>query len=192
MTLSGQPTSPAPPADAALEAQLMQAAQTDAAQFAPLYERYFDRVYAYCLRRSASTQEAEDLCSQVFTKALTGLHSYRGGMVAAWLFRIAHNVVVNHYRDRTMTVALDEFEPTDDGLFDQAERAEDRRILGALVADLPSEQRDLLALTVDAGLTSQAAGDILGKSAVAVRVQLHRLLRQLRERYVQITGERPS
>jgi RNA polymerase sigma-70 factor (ECF subfamily) len=183
--------SAAPPNDADYEAELMQAAQIDPAQFAPLYERYFDRVYAYCLRRSANAQEAEDLCSQVFAKALTGLPSYRGGMVAAWLFRIAHNVVVNHYRGRTMTVTLDEAEPADDGLFDHAERADDRRILGALVADLPSEQRNLLALTVDAGLTSQAAGDILGKSAGAVRVQLHRLLRQLRERYVSMTGERP-
>src|SRR5690242_143201 len=86
----------AAPAAADDEARILQRAQQHPAAFAPLYERYFARIYAYCLRRASSPQEAEDLCSQVFTRALTGLHTYRGGSVPAWLFRIAHNVVANH------------------------------------------------------------------------------------------------
>src|SRR5690349_22722029 len=88
----------------------MQLAQHDRLLFAPIYEQYFDRVYAYCLRRTNSAQEAEDLCSQVFSRALGGLESYRGGVVAAWLFQIAHNSVIKHYRARRVVTALDEIE----------------------------------------------------------------------------------
>ena len=116
----------------------MQMAQRDPALFAPLYERYFQRVYAYCLRRvgntrAGSAQEAEDLCSQVFTRALAGLKSYRGGIVAAWLFQIAHNVLANHYRGQQIALPLDELDFADEraaGMFDDLDDADDRRILG--------------------------------------------------------------
>lgn len=175
-----------PPDD---EVQLMALARATPEAFAPLYERYFPRVYAYCLRRVDDPQEAEDLCSQVFARALTGLHDYRGGMVSAWLFRIAHNVVVNHYRGRRETVALGTYDAADERAADDFAQAEDSHLLQELVAALPDDQRDLLALTVDAGLTSEEAGAALGKSAGAVRVQLHRIVKHLRQRYELLTGE---
>jgi RNA polymerase sigma-70 factor (ECF subfamily) len=171
------------------EARLMSLARATPEAFAPLYERYFPRVYAYCLRRVNEPQEAEDLCSQVFTQALAGLHSYRGGMVSAWLFRIAHNVVVNHYRARRVVIPLDTFEAADDKAGAHLEQIESSRFIDALLASLPDDQRDLLALTVDAGLTSEEAGAALGKSAGAVRVQLHRIMKHLRHRYELLTGE---
>lgn len=164
----------------------MQKARHNPTAFAPLYERYFDRVYAYCWRRTSNAQEAEDLCSQIFTQALTGLPSYRGGLVAAWLFQIAHNVVVNHYRRRKPMAALDDFDFADEASADAFERAEagNERLLQDLIDDLPDEQRNLLSLTLDAGLTSKEIGAALGKSPVAVRVQVHRILKKLRERYL--------
>lgn len=172
------------------ERRIMQMAQRDPALFAPLYERYFDRVYAYCLRRAENAQEAEDLCSQVFTRALQGLPNYRGGMVAAWLFQIAHNVVISHYRRRQPTFSLDEFDVPDDATVDQIERAETEQIMHELVEALTDEQRHLLNLTLDAGLTSVEIGAALGKSPVSVRVQLHRIMQKLRQRYVQMTEAR--
>src|SRR5258708_4377090 len=79
--------------------QNMAQARQDVAAFAPLYERYFHRIYAYCRRRVDSPSDAEDLTSLVFTRALVAVRDYRGGSVAAWLFRIAHNTVANHLRD---------------------------------------------------------------------------------------------
>jgi RNA polymerase sigma-70 factor (ECF subfamily) len=172
------------------EVRLMRQAQNNPVLFAPLYERYVDRVYAYCRRRAANTQDAEDLCSMVFARALAGLHTYEGGHVAAWLFRIAHNVLVNHYRAKRLIVPLeDDFTAFDDESLDNVERAEDGRILAELIAHLPHDQRNLLSLSVDAGLNSQQIGELLGKNAGAVRVQLHRLFKSLRER---LLGERTS
>jgi len=86
--------------DAGDEAAILARARADPAQFAPLYARYFPRVYRYCLRRVGDPTEAEDLTSAIFTGALAGLGGYRGGSFAAWLFQIAHHAVVSQRRTR--------------------------------------------------------------------------------------------
>lgn len=176
------------------EVQLMLMARDNPALFEPLYEAYFDRIYAYCRRRSHSTQDAEDLCSQVFTRAITGLHTYRGGMVAAWLFQIAHNVVVRHYQQQSRAYqhdqpGLDDIDIADDSaaFWEQIEMDDDARILEQALTELPDEHRDLLAMSLDGGLNSNEIGAILGKSPSAVRVQIHRIIKGLRERYITIT-----
>ncbi len=175
------------------EIRIMRLARHDRLLFAPIYEQYFERVYAYCLRRTNSVQEAEDLCSLVFSQALGGLESYRGGMVAAWLFQIAHNTVIKHYRSRRVVTALDDIEELEaESDLERVDDLELWRTLSGLVATLPDDQRELLALMLDAELSSQEVGEIVGKSAGAVRVQFHRLLKQLRERYAQISGEQPA
>ncbi len=171
------------------EAALMLAAQRDAAAFAPLYERYFTRIYRYCLRRVGGMQEAEDLTSQVFIRALRGLEGYRGGLVAAWLFRIAHNVVANHLRGLRPQVSIEAGEldfaadyPEPLKALLDAERA---ALLRELVGRLSEYQQDLLALKLSGELTSQEIGEALGKSAGAVRVDLHRAINQLRALFLE-------
>lgn len=176
------------------EIQMMWLAQRNPALFAPIYEHYFDRVYHYCLRRSDNPQEAEDLCSQIFTYALDGLKTYRGGMVSAWLFQIAHNVLARHYqhqhRERLNRDNHEEFDISDEtddpsGTFEKIQVGE---IITHLVKSLPDDQRNLLSLALDAGLNSQEIGTLLGKNATAVRVQLHRIIRGLREQVQKLTG----
>ncbi len=182
--LTDDPVTTGPDAQAELERRLMALAQADPAGFAPLYQRYFARIYAYCRRRADSAQEAEDLASQVFVQALHGLAGYRGGSVAAWLFRIAHNVALNQRRARRAEVSLDAHDfdledehPTPSESLDDAEA---RAAVRALVATLPDAQQNLLALKLVAGLTSEEIGAVLGKSPGAVRVELHRVIQRLR------------
>lgn len=173
------------------EAALVQLARYNPELFAPLYERYFDRVYAYCLRRTANAQEAEDLCSQIFTKALTGLDTFRDGAFAPWLFGIARNTLIDHYRRQKIQLSLDDAERySDEALEIDEEAPDDARIVAALLAELNDEQRDLIAMSVEAELTSDEIGQMVGKSAGAVRVQLHRTFKQLRKHYQKLTGER--
>lgn len=180
------------------ERQLMEQARAELSAFSPLYEAYCRRIYAYCLRRTGQPEEAEDLTSLVFTRALTGLNGYRGGSVAAWLFQIAHNAVANHLRDRSAKVSFETLTgPLAPLLPDEAGekpleiflKKEQQARLYALLAQLGDEQRELLALSVAGELTARETGQILGKSEGAVRMQLRRLLRQLRLRYAQSEGE---
>jgi RNA polymerase sigma-70 factor (ECF subfamily) len=167
----------------------MQAAQTDPAAFAPVYQAYFERVYAYCRRRVDSTTEAEDLTSIVFIKALRGLRSYRGGNVGAWLFRIAHNELANHWRGQRTVVSLDvvdmDIASSDASPPEVVARREERDTLQHAISLLPAAQRELLALKLDGQLTSEQIGAVVGKSAGAVRVEIHRTLKQLRVLYLQ-------
>ncbi len=171
------------------EARTLERAREDPTAFAPLYERYFPRIYAYCLRRTGTAEGAEDLTSFVFTRALTGLGSYRGGSVAAWLFRIARNAVANHRRDSrpqvplaSATIAPQPSESGDQPL-DRLVRAEERERVARLIAALPERERELLALKVAGGLSAKEIGAVLGKSEGAVRVALHRVIQGLRVAY---------
>jgi RNA polymerase sigma-70 factor (ECF subfamily) len=174
---------------AAEQAQLI-AAQRDLQHFAPLYERYFPRIYAYCLRRVEHTHEAEDLASQIFTQAMSNLDQYRGGVFAAWLFRIAHNTVLNHKR-RQQPLSLDALPELPIDWEDPAEaliKTEAHERLRQLVLRLPSDQQDLLLLKVVGGLTAEEIGAVVGKSAGATRVALHRIIRQLQQMYEEPEG----
>ena len=83
--------------DAPDERLLIEAAQRDMTRFADLYELYFDRVYAYVIRRVLDRSDAEDLTSEVFHNALANLgrFEWRGAPFASWLFRIAANAIAD-------------------------------------------------------------------------------------------------
>lgn len=86
------------------DVSLVRRARSDREAFAAIYDRYFARVYWYCYGRLRSPQAAEDATSIVFTKVLSAMPHYREQDSAlafrAWLFRIAHNVIVDELRAR--------------------------------------------------------------------------------------------
>ena len=92
------------------DAELVALAQTDREAFGALYDRYVDRIYAYCYRRLQTRSTAEDATSMTFLKALGALPSYRPetpSTFRAWLFTIAHRVTVDAYRSTRPMVSLD-------------------------------------------------------------------------------------
>lgn len=166
------------------EVRIMQAARADINRFAPLYDRYAPRIYAYCLRRVRNHDEAEDLTSLIFTQVLNALPGYRGGAVVTWMFRIAHNTVMSHFRASRVQVSIEDIEnvlETDDpDLIERIARDETQQAVAAFLATLADDQRELIALKITAGLTSEQVGEIMGKSAGAVRVEFHRIIKRLR------------
>ncbi len=82
------------------ERLLIEAAQSDPRRFAELYERHFERVYAFVARRARGRAEAEDLTAEVFHHALAhlGRFEWRGVPFVAWLLRIARNAVADRWQ----------------------------------------------------------------------------------------------
>jgi RNA polymerase sigma-70 factor, ECF subfamily len=176
------------------ETSILEKARLNPMDFAPIYERYFLRIYRYCLRRTGQAEEAEDLTSLIFTRALHGLNTYHGGTVAAWLFQIARNATINHLQKKgrhSLPLTEETGLPGQSGE-DTLERLinlESQQHLARLVATLPEDQRDLLDLRFAGSLSAKEIGTILGKSEGAVRVGLHRIIQRLRTSYQQSIQE---
>jgi len=176
------------------DAELVIAARTNPRAFVPLYERYLGPVYRYCYVRLDSREATEDATSDVFLKALAGLPSLRDQTFAAWLFQIAHNVVVDIYRRRRpvhpLETAEDQNDPTQTPEADVEARAEHEALYAAL-AQLSDEQRAAVELKL-AGWSGEQIAAALGKSQAAVKMHRYRALDRLRTLLTQAeegTGE---
>ncbi len=152
-----------------------------------LYDEFFNRVYRYIRLRVGDRAEAEDLTEQVFLKALQSVSSYRwrGRPFSAWLFRIAHNQVVDHVRKtrHRRTVPLDESLPATSAA-DPVLLAEQRSILGQLaqsVGQLTGAQRAVIELRFAGELSTAETAQVLGKSPGAVKALQHSALVALRK-----------
>ncbi|MCC6790743.1 MAG: sigma-70 family RNA polymerase sigma factor, partial [Thermomicrobiales bacterium] len=122
-------------------------AKQERAAFAPLYMRYFDRIYAYCYRRLENPDDAADATSVVFSRALAALGSCKSDSFRSWLFSIAHNVLADAYRARRPVRPLDDaLEVPDRGQSPEeaAITMEARATVNTLLAALPTDQRNVL------------------------------------------------
>lgn len=159
----------------------------DGQAFLALYDRYVASVERYIAARTDSSY-VEDLVSTTFTRAFASFHTYqaRRGSFAAWLFTIAHNAVVDHYRERAHVVSLEPSwsmatpEPGPEAL---ALTSEERQQMRAALADLTEDQRDALALRYAADLPFAAVARALGKTEPAAKMLVQRGLGALRRQF---------
>jgi RNA polymerase sigma-70 factor, ECF subfamily len=163
---------------------LARAAQVDPEAFGVLYDRYVDRIYAYCSRRLQTRTRAEDATSQVFLRAFAGLPGYQVGRTTfrSWLFAIAYRVVIDCYRAARSELSLEDaglLRTPGPGPEERALANEADRDLYALIGQLPAEQEQLIQLRLS-GLTDHEIADVLGKSHGAVRTAQHRAIQRLK------------
>jgi RNA polymerase sigma-70 factor (ECF subfamily) len=167
------------------EQQLVQRAQAGEAEaFTELYRRHSPAVYRYCLFRVRDAVAAEDLVSEVFLRAVEGLPRYvdRGAPLAAWLFRIAHDRVVDHHRraaNRPAEALSDHLPDRQPGTEAQAiDRLEANR-LTELLAQLTEEQQMVVQLRFIEGYSIEEAARLMEKTTGAIKALQHRALRQM-------------
>jgi RNA polymerase sigma-70 factor (ECF subfamily) len=172
-----------PPGIGDPDALLVSRVQQDPAAFAELYRRYLNPIYAYCWRRLDSREAAEDATSQVFLKALGALPRYRGDHTfRSWLFTIAHNVVVDHYRaqrpDRPLTEAI---HVTDHQKSPEeiAVLSADAAAMRAMPTSLTPDQARVIELRL-AGLSEVEIAQVLNRRPGSVRATQFRALGRLR------------
>jgi RNA polymerase sigma-70 factor (ECF subfamily) len=172
------------------ERLLIEAAQRDPSCFADLYEDYFEIVYAYVARRVRSRDEAEELTSEVFHKALASLPRFRwtGAPFAAWLFRIASNMIA----DRAKRAARD---GNTSGYRSRAAAVEDRARqhtsleaverharLFRVVSELAEDQRRVVLMRFAEEKSIREIANELERSEGAVKQLQFRALENLRRR----------
>jgi RNA polymerase sigma-70 factor (ECF subfamily) len=173
------------------EAELIAlACQGNAEAFGALYEHYIDQIYNYIYFRTSNGKDAEDICSRVFLRALNHIERYedRGYPFSAWLYRIAHNLVVNWYRDseRVEEISLlDQYPPptVDGSVEERIEKTDEKEQLLKVINSLPEDRKELLILKHVEGLTNFEIGQIMDRTEGAIKALYHRTLESLRDDY---------
>jgi RNA polymerase sigma-70 factor (ECF subfamily) len=157
-----------------------------------LYERYFDRIYKYVYLKLGDPTEAEDVCEQVFLKMIEsiGTFQWQGSTFASWLYRIAHNQVVDTLRrhSRRPQVPL---EPVGDTLPSErddphhlAEQSDFRDHVREAISGLTDLQAQVIALKFGAGLSNAEVAAILDRSEGAIKALQYSALQNLQKRLV--------
>jgi RNA polymerase sigma-70 factor (ECF subfamily) len=170
------------------ELLLIEAARKDPARFGDLYERYFDRVYAYVARRVGNRDAAQDLTADVFHRALANIGKYesRGAPFGAWLFRIAANAIADKWKHAAKESGVPSetraaTEEIDAGKSD-FDAAEHRAQLFQSVRTLPTEQRRVIQMRFAEEKSIRDIAHALKKSEGAIKQLQFRALQSLRNR----------
>lgn len=166
---------------------LTRAVEGDSEAFSLLYERYVGRIYNYIYYRTGNPVDAEDLTARVFYRALGHISRYRnkGVPFSAWLYRIAHNLVANWYRDnsRRQEVPLEgyvETQPAHDHPESSLVANQEREWLLRIIRKQPPERQQLLILKFVEHLSNAEVAIIMGRSEGAIKSLYHRTLLSLR------------
>ena len=164
-----------------------QAVRGDQQAFSRLYEAHFDRIYRYVYLKIGDREEAEDLTQQVFLNALRSIRSfkYKGAPFTAWLFRIAHNQIVDYLRKKTKRPAAVEI---DDRVPSDAKDPEDiveMRLsveqLSKATLRLTDAQREVISLRFAGGLSIEEVARAMGKNPGAIKALQHAAVVSLRK-----------
>ncbi len=163
-----------------------QAIDGDADAFGVLYTQHLDAIYRYVFFRVADVHLAEDLTEEVFVRAWTALPKYepQGHRFTSWLYRIARNLIVDHYRKQSSPSIVDDLgmENLPDPQSrpeDQVADQEDLASLTRAVQQLGDDEQNVIVLRFVEGLSHREVAEVIGKSEGASRVIQHRALEAL-------------
>jgi RNA polymerase sigma-70 factor (ECF subfamily) len=177
------------------ERQLVLKAQDgDAEAFGRIYDGYVERIYRFVFFRVDDQQTAEDLTSQVFLKAWSNLDRFEFTRTPyiAWLYTIAHNTVIDHYRTRKVTTALEDVQlsqPDDaEAVENQIDLTVEMKMIKVAMQSLTEDQQQVLHLRFIEGMSNTEIAQQLGKREGAIRALqmrgLQALAKQLAEKMV--------
>lgn len=181
-----------------LETWALSAAKGDERAFIDLYDYFFDRIWRYVSFR-VETEEVEDLVSEVFYKCVRSLKQYKPQKKAtfsSWLFRIAHNQVVDYYRKQKELMGTDLEEEFFLRLKDEKQPSPDQKVLKneeamlihKLLKKLKPNHREILELKYLEEFTNTEIASITGKTEGNVRIIQLRALREMRKLLDEETG----
>ena len=165
------------------EKKIINAARKDPRLFGELYKRYVERIYRYLFSRIGNVHDAEDATAQTFMAAFESFDRFRqDGHLASWLFTIARNKAMDHFRRQKSTPIIDENndipdekEPLNDVIL-----SEQTAVLSELIRSLPLDDRELLRLRFLAEMSFSEIAHLLHRKEEAVKKSIYRLLARLK------------
>ncbi len=164
---------------------IAQAKRGDQAAYGVLYERYVDPIFRYVRSRVGDDHIAEDLTEAVFLRSFESLGSYRdkGFRYSSFLYQVARNLLVDHYRNEEDLLSLENAEPASHetrGTDEEIILREQAASLQRAMERLPEEYQEIIRLRVLMELPTAEAATWMKRSEGATRVLLHRALKALK------------
>lgn len=174
--------------DCTEEELLAGAINLDEAALSELYDRYELKIYSYIYRRTSDQALSEDLTAQVFLKMLEAIRNERAwhSSFSGWLYRIAHNLVIDYYRsrDRQKQISLDEAPFMPDAQQNPVRAAEIQltaEYLRSAINRLTEEQAQVISLRFLEGYSFAEIAAMMDKTEGAVKALQHRAVSTLRQ-----------
>jgi RNA polymerase sigma-70 factor (ECF subfamily) len=164
------------------ELKIIRAAKQDSKAFGDLYKLYVEQVFRYLYSRIGNVHEAEDITAQTFLVAFESFDRFRQEEhFASWLFTIARNKAMDHFRQRKNTSSIDEIDdiPVENDPLYGVIQSEQTAALSKLIQALPEEDRELLRLRFLAEMSFPEISHILHRNKEAVKKLTYRLLARL-------------
>ena len=171
-----------------VEALVRRAQDGDASSFAGLYERFHDKIFRYVYFKTGNPNDAEDITEDVFLRMLESINSFRwkGHPFSSWLFRIAHNLIVDHFRKRSRqkNTPLDDAGELAGASSHQLEADLDIKLsverVQVAMEGLTNLQKEVMSLRFAAGLSVRETAEAVGKRENAVKALQHAAIKKLR------------
>jgi RNA polymerase sigma-70 factor, ECF subfamily len=160
---------------------------------ATLFERHHARLYRYCLRMTGDRQASEDLVQDVFMRMLRYKATFKDdSSFVPWMFGIGRNACVAHLRNATANrgrAAEADHEQAEEGAHDDPVAEQQADLVRRALLALPVDRREVLVLSRYEYKSYDEIARALGTSAGAVKVRVHRAMKELREVYLGLAGE---
>ena len=176
--------------------QLMAMVQDgDVGQLGVLFERYHVPLYNYFVRLTGDRVASEDLVQEVFLRVLKYRHTYRGGQFSCWMYQIARNARGDHFRKWRASAELPEADSLPSGqrsASDTLEEQQEHALLQAALARLAEDKREVLLLSRYQHLKYEEIAQLLGCTVTAVKLRVHRAMKDLRAHYFNLSREQAS
>lgn len=170
------------------ELQLIKACQSgELHSFTELYELYFSKIYRFVFLKVRDKEQAEDITSETFFKALAKIKSFKpmaGAGFGSWLYKIAYHQVLDFYKKDKPLISLDEVMPfvgEESNLNEQLDsRAKLKEVLEFL-NDIPTEQKDILVMRLWDDLSYKEIAEVTGKSVDNCKKIVSRNLQKVKD-----------
>src|SRR5262245_12501312 len=179
------------------EALMLAVRDGEVGQLGVLFERYHGMLFDFFCRMLGNRTAADDLVQDVFFRILKYRKTYRDDShFTTWMFHIARNARFDHFKKHRAEVLFPEegFDLPGRGPFpsQQFEKEQETVMLKRAMQKLPDEKRELLILARYQELKYEQIADLLGVDVGTVKVRVHRAVKELREIFLKLSGEKAS
>lgn len=164
------------------EISMIKSARRDPKLFGELYKLYVEKIFRYLFSKIRNVPEAEDITAQTFLAAFESFDKFRqDGHFASWLFGIARNKAMDHFRQRNRFSPMDDSReiPVEDDNLSRVIKTEQAKALSKLIHSLSEEDRELLRLRFLAEMSFSEIARLLHRNEDAVKKSTYRLLARL-------------